>query len=172
MKKILFRVVLLALIAGGAWYGYSFYKSMPARQDFAMLAQQLDGSGLPLTQEQSKRLVDAYVTERGRVPMPTYTEGADAEEFGKSMNAWQADYSQRVSDEANHILNSDQLTAYNEIQQWQNEMREQMPGPRGFFRSTGGTFSATYVNGVATNVSSGPVNVVVAPAPADKTRKQ
>lgn len=33
MKKILIRVVLLALIAGGAWYGYSFYKNMPQERE-------------------------------------------------------------------------------------------------------------------------------------------
>ncbi len=33
MKKILFRVILLGVIAGGAWYGYSFFKNLPQRQD-------------------------------------------------------------------------------------------------------------------------------------------
>ncbi len=33
MKKIVFRVVLLALIAGGAWYGYSYFKNLPQRQE-------------------------------------------------------------------------------------------------------------------------------------------
>ena len=33
MKKIVFRVVLLGLVAGSAWYGYSFFKNLPQRQD-------------------------------------------------------------------------------------------------------------------------------------------
>jgi hypothetical protein len=33
MKKILFRVVLLVMVAGGAWYGYSFFKSLPSRTE-------------------------------------------------------------------------------------------------------------------------------------------
>ena len=33
MKKILIRVVLLGVVAGGAWYGYSFFKSLPSRTE-------------------------------------------------------------------------------------------------------------------------------------------
>jgi len=153
-----------------------YQQSMPARQEFAMLAQQLEGSDLPLTQDQSKKLLEAYVTERARVPVPTYTEGTDAADYAKAMKAWQADYAQRVSDEADRILNTDQLAAYNDIQQWQKEMREQMPavlpaGPRGTVRGPRGDFSATYVNGVVTNAEPGPVDVAIAAPPAEKPRK-
>jgi len=106
-----------------AWVDYQ--QSMPARQDFEMLANQLDSSEVSLTPDQSKRLLATYVEERGRVPMPQWTEGGDSAEYAKSVTAWQEDYNRRVADEANHILNPEQLTAYNEIQQWQKEMREQ-----------------------------------------------
>jgi HlyD family secretion protein len=33
MKKILFRVIALGLVAGGAWYAYSFFKNLPQRQE-------------------------------------------------------------------------------------------------------------------------------------------
>src|SRR6266536_4955751 len=33
MKKAIFRILGLAIVAGGGWYGYNFYKSMPARQE-------------------------------------------------------------------------------------------------------------------------------------------
>src|SRR5258708_35733587 len=30
MKKAIFRIVLLAIVGGGGWYGYKYYKQMPA----------------------------------------------------------------------------------------------------------------------------------------------
>jgi hypothetical protein len=154
-----------------------YQQSMPARQDFAMLAQQLEGSDVPLTQDQSKKLLEAYVTERARVPMPTYTEGTDDAEYAKAIHAWQADYSQRVSDEATRILNADQLSAYNDIQQWQKEMREQLPamlpaGPAGTLRGPRGALNATYVDGVVTNAGAGTVELAVAAPTVEKPRKQ
>ena len=96
------------------------------------------------------------MTERARVPQPAFTEGTDGTDFVKAMNAWQTDYAQRVSDAANHILDSDQLTAYNEILQWQKDMREQMPvvmpvGPQGALRVMHGGTNASYVEGVVIN---------------------
>jgi hypothetical protein len=146
-----------------------YQQTMPARQEFDMLSQQLASSDLPLTQDQSRKLLATYVTERARVPMPTYTEGADGADYNKAVNAWQADYAQRISDEANHILDADQLTAYNEIQQWQKEMREQMPtlplptGARGVVRGTRGAANSMWVEGVVVNEGV---------APADQPRKQ
>ena len=33
MKKAIFRTLGLAIVAGGGWYGYHYYKQMPARQE-------------------------------------------------------------------------------------------------------------------------------------------
>src|SRR5574340_438454 len=33
MKKLLIRVIGIAIVAGAAWYGYRFFKSLPERQD-------------------------------------------------------------------------------------------------------------------------------------------
>jgi multidrug resistance efflux pump len=33
MKKAIFRLTTLAVLAGGAWYGYRWYKSLPSRQE-------------------------------------------------------------------------------------------------------------------------------------------
>lgn len=138
-----------------------------------MLSQQLSGSDMPLTPEQSKQLLDVYVTERARVPMPTFTPGTEGTDYGKAFNAWQSDYAERIGEEASHILNADQLTAYNEIQQWQKDVREQMPGtmlmssgPRG---ANVPRANAVYVNGAVMGTAVGAVAVS---APNDKARKQ
>jgi HlyD family secretion protein len=33
MKKVIFRLIFLAILAGGGWYGYRWYKSLPERTD-------------------------------------------------------------------------------------------------------------------------------------------
>ncbi len=102
-----------------------FQETLPARQEFEMLARQLEDNGAALNESQKKRLVEVVIEERKRVPMPEYVDGMDQVEYAKSVNAWKSDYDKRVADEASHILNNEQLTAYNEIQQWQKDLREQ-----------------------------------------------
>ena len=104
-----------------------YQESIPARMEVEMLARQLEGNDTALSAEQRQKLVDAYVTERKRVPMPDSYEGIDPEAYQKSVVAWQDDYNNRTAEEASRILDSDQLTAFNEMQQWQKEMRDNMP---------------------------------------------
>ena len=33
MKKAIFRLFGLAILAAGGWYGYRYYKQMPSRQE-------------------------------------------------------------------------------------------------------------------------------------------
>jgi hypothetical protein len=129
-----------------------YQETLPARMEVDMLARQLEGNDTALTAEQRQKLVDAYVEERKRVPMPEGYEGMDNEAYQKSVNAWQDDYNRRTAEQAERILNGDQLTAFNEMQQWQKEMRENMPAlppgvaPRRFRGVAGGNavmFSTT-----------------------------
>jgi len=120
-----------------------YQQSTPARAEFDMLARQLEANDVPLTAEQVKKLRTVYIEERERVPQPAYAEGDSAsDKYFKALNDWQEDYDHRVSDAASSILNSEQLTAYNDIQQWRKEMRNGIAlptggGPRGFFRAGG-----------------------------------
>ena len=109
-----------------------YQETIPARMDVENLVRQLEGNEVPVSEEQRKKLVDVYIEERARVPHPVPYDGIDPEAYGKSMLAWQDDYEKRVSAAASRILDSSQLTAYNEIQQWQKEMRAQYtPVPAG-----------------------------------------
>ncbi len=115
---------------------YSNYKNeMPARMEVAMLAQQFESSEAPLSDQQRTRLVKAMSEEREAVPMPGFSQG-EPDQYRKQYEAWQADYEQRVAERARTILNSSQLTVYDEYQQFQKDMRAQMaaqgrlmPGP-------------------------------------------
>ena len=102
-----------------------YQESIPARMEAEMMARQLDDNGAALSEAQKKRLVAVVVEERGRVPMPEYIDGNDQMEYSKSVNAWMNDYDRRVAAEASHVLNAEQLSAYNDIQQLQKDMREQ-----------------------------------------------
>src|SRR3954451_18852721 len=39
MKKAIVRIVMLAIVGGGAWYGYRYYKQLPERQDLIPTAK-------------------------------------------------------------------------------------------------------------------------------------
>ena len=131
--------------------------SLPARAEVEMLAQQLDGNDVPLNPDQRKRLQDVFIEERARVPLPTLGPGEDTLQFMKSMREWQDDFNNRVGERANHILNSEQLTVYNEIQQWQNQARD------GFGMSAPAAGYAVVTSDVVQFSASGPVNAVSAP---------
>ena len=117
-----------------------YQTTLPARMEVDNLARQLEGSDLALSTEQRKKLVDVYVAERERVPQPIFFEGMDGEAFNKTLYEWQEDYEGRIAAEASHILNPEQLATYNEMQQWQKEMRAQFaaaPGGRALRRMGG-----------------------------------
>jgi hypothetical protein len=102
-----------------------YQQTLPARSEADMIARQLEDNGVPLNAEQRKDLTKAVVAERARAPMPEFREGMDHADYMKSINDWKTDYDKRIADEASHIFNSEQLSAYNDIQQWQRDLQEQ-----------------------------------------------
>jgi len=148
-----------------------YQETIPSRLEMEQLNRQLEGADAVLTEDQQKRMLAALIEERKRVPAPQMSEETSHDDYAKSYAEWQADYNERVDAQAHSILNTEQLAAYNEYQQWQKEMREQMVmrrgvrGPRGV---TGGnvTFMAAPVMGTADVAVA-----VAAPAPEDKSRK-
>jgi hypothetical protein len=147
-----------------------YQATLPARQDFEMLARQLEDHDLALREDQRERLLAEYIDERRSVPMPEYIDGTDGAEYARQFNAWQDDYNERVSAEAAGILDSDQLRTYNEIQQWQREMREQFAAmtPDGALPVHGGSIARgnVFFTAAAPAVAvTGAVNTA-APAPA------
>jgi hypothetical protein len=103
-----------------------YQATIPARVEFEFLARQLAEQETPLTEAQSRKFLDTILDERDRIPAPEFSAGMDATEYATATNAWKDDYEKRVADQASRILDSKQLAAYNEIQQSQKEMRDQM----------------------------------------------
>jgi hypothetical protein len=108
-----------------------YQKSIPARQELDVLARQLDGSDASLSVDQRKRLLEALIEERKRIPLPIYSPGSSPEDHAKAYTDWQEDYNERIASQSRGILTSEQYAAYDEYQQWQKEMREQMASARG-----------------------------------------
>lgn len=144
-----------------------YQQSMPARAEFEMLARQLEANDSPLTPEQGRRLRAVYVEERARIPQPAYEDtGGVSDKYMKSMTDWEEDYNRRVSDAAAGILNSQQLTTYNDIQQWQKEMRNGIALP------TGAAPGRFFVRGGAVPIGAVAGSVTfAAPAPPPKAEE-
>ena len=108
-----------------------YQKTMPARSELMMISQQLDGAETPLTDSQRTQMLDALVTERDRVPMPTWVEGTPSDQMAQQYADWQADYDKRVADAERSVLSADQMNTVTQYQQWQSELRQQFGGGPG-----------------------------------------
>lgn len=147
-----------------------YQKTMPSRAELSVISQQLEGSEMPLNDDQRTKLLAALVDERERIPAPVFSEGTSPEQYRKDYNAWQADYEKRVADEARGILSADQYGTYNEYLTWQQQMREQFSvGPPGgpMRGGRGPMFMAAPASGVAFAVSSDAAST----SPTEKTAK-
>lgn len=154
-----------------------YQETLPTRFEVENLARQLADQDAPLSEAQSKQLLDVLLTERKRVPEPEFVSGMDEKEYAKAANVWKDDYDRRVADEASRILNAEQLTAYGEIQQWQKDMREQMAAqgivmpPAGPARRIVGSGNAVTFTAAAPAFISGTV-VNAGVAETDKKEKK
>jgi len=103
----------------------AYQETLPARMEADNLARQLEDNGVPLSAAQKKDLTQVVIAEQGRVPQPQYVEGMDQKEYMKAVNDWKTEYDKRIADQASHFFSAEQLSAYNDIQQWQKDMRDQ-----------------------------------------------
>lgn len=153
------------------WAAYQ--KSLPERSTLGVVRDQLEQAGLPMTESQRTQMLAAITEESQRIPRPTPTQGLPPEEMMAQMNQWQTDYDKALLDRAKQVLNADQYSAYKDYQDWQTEMRNNMPrGPNGapaggmVFRSVAGSGNAVAV-GPTVNVLTVPAQ----PMPAEPPRK-
>lgn len=106
-----------------------YRESLPARSDFEAIEQQFNGNDQDLSPDQRKKLLAIYVEERGRVPMPqlevTAGQNPDGIEYTRKLHAWMDDYTDRVTQASQGILNTGQRETYDQYQQWQRELRSQ-----------------------------------------------
>jgi hypothetical protein len=137
-----------------------YQETMGVRAEVDMIARQLEAMENSLTVDQRKKLVTAMIEEQKRVPQPEYSSFGDRELYNKALADWQAQYNDRATDRARGILNSEQMSSYNEYQQWQTEMRDNfrtVPGRR--------TRGGNVVTVTSPSAFIGPVTVPAQPLP-------
>lgn len=166
------KTELADLLGSKAMDFEEYQKSLPARSELSNLSQQLASAEIPMSDSQKTKMLDAFVEERDRIPMPTQSESMTDEQIAKAYNDWQADYEKRVADQARSILTADQLSTYTEYTQWQKDMRDQwgggvraMRGPPG--RSNAMMFAAPVAAGGVV-ISSGTTTTVTTTKPDPK----
>ena len=147
-----------------------YQDSIPARQEMEQITRQLEGADATLTEDQQNRLLAALIEERKRVPMPQMSENTTPEDYSKAYTDWQNDYDERVDSQAHNILNTEQMTAYNEYQQWQKEIRDQM-ATRRVIRGLRGAVGGNVTFMSAAPIAGGEVAIMTAPPPEERARK-
>jgi hypothetical protein len=107
------------------WAAYQ--KSLPQRAELGQVRDQLDQAGYPMTDSQRTEMLAAITEESQRLPRPTPSQGIAPEESMAQMNQWQNEYSKALLDRAKSVLTADQYNTYKEYQDWQAEMRANLP---------------------------------------------
>jgi len=156
------------------WAAYQ--KSLPDRAQLGMVRDQLEQAGLPMTDSQRTQMLAAITEESQRLPRPALgsSSGLAPDEMAAQYNQWQTEYDKALMDRAKQVLTTEQYSAYKEFQDFQTEMRNNMPRPS---NAPGGGMVLRSVTGATNGVIAGPtVNFQMAvPAqpvpPADTPRK-
>lgn len=89
-----------------------YQKSLGERMQIEQAALQLDAAGVPLKEDQQRKLLDVMVDERERLPRPTWPAGMPPERALAQQREWQDDYEQRLRGRLSGVLTSEQLKQY------------------------------------------------------------
>lgn len=110
-----------------------YQKTLPARSEIINLQEQLAAADLPLRQEQRKALTAGVLEESRNYPRPEYSSGLAPEDFRTQMYEWEDQHQQRLLDNAEKVLNAEQLAVFRDYQEYHRDMRKQlssmMPAP-------------------------------------------
>ena len=82
-----------------------YQRSLPARMEFEMLAQQLDGSDAPLSAEQRSKLPRSTSRSASASPSRNTSPAQMSRDHMNTLDAWNDDFSQRFRSRANNVLN-------------------------------------------------------------------
>jgi cell division protein FtsB len=102
-----------------------YQRSLPARSEVINLQEQLAAADLPMRPEQRKALTAGVLEEGRSYPRPEYSPGLAPEDFRAQMNEWEEQHQQRLLDNAEKVLNSEQLAVFRDYQEYHREMRKQ-----------------------------------------------
>jgi hypothetical protein len=105
----------------------SFEKSIPARMQVSRIGESMAAANVPLSDSQRKSLITAVMTEQEAGPPPErFVDGARDPDYEARFLDWQADYSRRVQQRVEPLLNAEQARQYRDAVQAQNARRAEM----------------------------------------------
>jgi hypothetical protein len=126
-----------------------YQKTLPARSEVLNLQEQLAAADLPMRPEQRKALTASVLEEARSYPRPEYSSGLAPEDFRGQMSEWEEQHQQRLLDNAEKVLNTEQLAVFKDYQEYHRDMRQQfatmLPPPPG---ATGEVATGAVTNSV------------------------
>jgi hypothetical protein len=103
----------------------SYEKSIGARMQVGRIDADMTAADIPLNDTQRKTLIATIAAEQAAHPAPERAPAASRDEYQAAFLAWQADYSKRVQEKVEPLLNPDQRARYREAVDLQNTRRAQ-----------------------------------------------
>jgi hypothetical protein len=100
-----------------------YQKSLGERMQIEQAALQLEAAGVPLRDDQRRRLLDVMVDERDHAQRPAWNAGAPPEQMMAQLREWQDEYDQRVRSRLSGVLSSEQLKQYDVYRNLQSTLR-------------------------------------------------
>lgn len=89
-----------------------YQKSLGERMQIEQAALQLKAAGVPLKEDQQRKVLDVMVDERERLARPTWTAGMPPDQALAQQREWQDDYDDRVRSRLSGVLSAEQLKQY------------------------------------------------------------
>jgi hypothetical protein len=102
-----------------------YQKTLPARSEIMTLQEHFAAADVPMRQEQRKALTAGVLEESRNYPRPEYSSGLAPEDFRAQMNEWEEQHQQRLLDNAEKVLNAEQLAVFRDYQEYNRDMRRQ-----------------------------------------------
>jgi hypothetical protein len=100
----------------------NYRNSLPLRFEVAAVAEQLEGSNTPLTEEQRRNILRS-ISDRSQFEELTFASGQSLEQTQRTYNEWQESQAARFAALVRSTLNSEQRKHYDDFESARREMR-------------------------------------------------
>jgi phage terminase small subunit len=114
----------LMIALGDRYLAFEDYqKSLGERMQIEQAALQLEAAGVPLRDDQRRRLLDVMVDERDQAQRPAWNAGTPPEQMMAQLRERQDEYDRRVRSRLSGVLSSEQLKQYDVYRNLQSTLR-------------------------------------------------
>lgn len=107
-----------------------YQETLGERMQIERAALQLEAAGVPLKEDQERKLLAVMVEEQDQMPRPVWSSGMPVHEYAALQRAWQEDYDEHVRERVARVLTSEQLRQYDVHRNLQSTLRSRQAGAR------------------------------------------